>query len=776
MTIAVATVIALLSLPEWATLPAIPQQLANKGAFGTSQFIDFSGALRTLQPVLLFAAALIYGLVQRWLFVPILDNAPSDPLPQGRVSVPVRTPLLRRVSACAAAASVGYLIRFAEAAWYGTSPSPVVLSPARTSACQLLLFASSLVCAALANRALDNDGWTPPEAGSLLGQRGDCAQKGSRGTSAQVLAYLSSGTLLWGMMTRVLNPRSSDAALYDALCALALVCIVVFFASLLQGAARLSGGLPGDANPDAGKPSLEKNVPIDQLPRLPYAQRHPTMAASLERQGLAPREMEVAIAYVLGEPVASIAETLRIKPGSVRATAQRVYGKMGVSSKSELIDAVQATDSSACLDGNAKGGRTAGDPKEEELLDSAAYRRTEIPGIAACVLIALFTGALLPLGGTYPMQWGIARALVYGIAMGFVANALLNSWESPLSMPPRPTFKGGWLRRLAKQPSPTVGLALLALVSWLLIEAANLRLRIDSANRSLTFAFAFLGTLGLCAASKRLATKARRAAPTTTDGFLALLMATTALGLGFAWEELWRLSGWYTLFAVLSPTLCVSSLGCAALLLKRGHRIKAATLTVISVAALFAEANSILIAAALLSYAESARICIDKGYLGSYDLSGMFLACGTGMVAGDYLVNYAGTLLVGNAAYSAPFGGREALSMLVACLAVAFATICAAASLLAIWRVAQNDEAARAVAHAPEFHQRAKHVLLAHGLNQTQIEVAIDVIDGKSSAYIAEKRHVSRGTVNSARSAVYRSFGTHSRPGLIAALAEAAGL
>ncbi len=757
-------------------LPAIPQQLASRGAFGTSQFIDFSGALRTLQPVLLFAAALIYGLIQRWLFVPVLDNAPSDPLSQGRVSDSVRSPLLRRVSACAAAASVGYLIRFAEAAWYGTSPLPVVLSPARTSASQLLLFASSLTCSALANRALDNDGWAPPEADSLLGQRGDCAQKGSRGTSTQVLVYLSSGTLLWGMMARVLNPRSSDAALYDALCALALACIVVFFASLLRGAARLSGGLPGDANPDADAPTHEKNVPIDQISRLPYAQSHPTMAVSLERQGLAPREMEVAIAYVLGEPVASIAETLRIKPGSVRATAQRVYGKIGVSSKSELIDAVQAADSSTCLGGNAKVGRAAGNPREEERLDSAASQRTEIPRIGTCVLITLFTSALLPLDGTYPMQWGIARAFVYGIAMGFVVNALLNSWEPPLSMPPRPTFRGGWIRRLAKQPSPTVGPALLALVSWLLIEAANLRLCTQSASHSLTFVFALLGTLGPCAASRRLATKARCAASTTTDGFLALLMATTTFGLGFAWEELWRLSGWYTLFPVLSPMLCVVSLGCAALLLSRKHHIEAATLAVISVSALLAEANNVLFAAALLSCAGTTRLCIAKGYLDLDDLDGMSLACGTGMVAGDYLVNYAGTLLTGNTAYSAPFGGREALSMLVACLAVAFATVCSAACLLATWRTIRNDEAARTVAHAQGFHQRAEHVLFARGLNRTQVEVAMDVIDGKSSTYIAEMRHMSRGTVNSARSAVYRSFGVHSRPDFIAALVAAAGL
>lgn len=749
MTVAGATAIALLSLPEWATLPAIPQQLANKGVFGTGQFIDFSGALRILQPILLFGAAVVYGLMQRRF---VADNTCGS-LSKGHAPNPVQSALLRRACAYAAAASVGYLIRYAEAAWYGTSSLPVVSDSARTTACQLLLLASSLACTALADRA------------SGAGEGGP-----------QVIAHLSLGTLLWGMMTRVLNPHGSDVVLYDALCALSLVCIVVFFASLLRGAVRSRGDLCSDANADAGTPTHGKNASNDQLSRLPYAQRHPAMAASLERRGLAPREMEVAIAYVLGEPVASIAETLGIKPGSVRATAQRVYGKMGVSSKSELIDAVKAADSAAPLGENTMFGETTRNPEGEEHVNGTASRQIEKPGIAVCALVTLIVGAVLPLGGDYPRQWGIARALIYGMAMGFMADAVLGWWGMSLSKPPRPTCKGGRLLRLATQSSPTVHLTLLVIGCWLLLEAAKLGLRIEAAGRSATFVLALLGSLGLCAAFKLLAIKARGATSSTTDGFLAPLMTTVALGLGFAWEELWRLSGWYTLFPVLSPMLCVISLGYVALLLGREHRIEAAAIAVISVAAFFAEANNVLFAAALLSCAGATRLCIAKGYLGLGDLGGMHLACGTGMVAGDYLVNYAGTLLAGNAAYSAPFGGREALSMLVACLAVAFAIICSAACLLASWRVIQNDEAARTVTHAQGFRQRAEHVLFARGLNRTQVEVAMDVIDGKSSAYIAEMRHISRGAVNSARTAVYRSLGVHSRPDFIAALAATAGL
>lgn len=752
MAAAGAAVIALLSLPEWATLPAIPQQLANKGVFGTSQYIDFSGALRTLQPVLFFSAAVICGLVQRRPFADARDSAPTDASPQGHGLISERPVLLRRACACAAAASVGYLIRYAEATWYGISSLPAVSDPTLTTTCQFLLLAFSLACAALADRA-----------------------SGVGGAGPQVIAHLSLGTLLWGMMTRVLSPRGPDITLYDAFCALALACIVVFFAVLLHGAARSRGHLRSDANADACTPAHKKSAPSDQHSRLPYAQSNPAMAASLERHGLAPREMEVAIAYVLGEPVASIAETLGIKPGSVRATAQRVYGKMGVSSKSELIDAVVATDSSARLGESAEIGKTAVNHKGEEHVGGAATRQIGKPGITACALITLLV-SVLPLCGDYPRRWGLARALIYGMAMGFVADAVLGWWGIPLSKLLRQTYTDSGPWRLVKRPSQAARHALLVVGCWLLLEAANLGLCIEATGRSATFVFALLGALGLCAALKLFAAKTHRATSSTADGFLVPFMTTTVLGLGFAWEELWRLSGWYTLFPVLSPMLCVVSLGCGALLLNRGHRIEAATLAVIAVTALFAEADNILFATALLSYAETARLCVTKGYLDLDDLDSMSLACGTGMVTGDYLVNYAGTLLTGNAAYSAPFGGREALSMLVVCLAVAFATVCSAACLLATWRTIRNDEAARTVAHTQGFYQRAEHVLFARGLNQTQVEVAMDVIDGKSSTRIAEMRHMSRGTVNSARSAVYRSFGVHSRPDFIAALAAAAGL
>lgn len=63
--------------------------------------------------------------------------------------------------------------------------------------------------------------------------------------------------------------------------------------------------------------------------------------------------------------------------------------------------------------------------------------------------------------------------------------------------------------------------------------------------------------------------------------------------------------------------------------------------------------------------------------------------------------------------------------------------------------------------------ERTEHLLLGLGFGQTEAEVASDIAYGYSSQKICERRFVSRGTVNTARRAVYSSLGVHGRSQLV---------
>lgn len=749
-------------LPEWATLVTLPQQIANRGMYGTGEFVDLAGILRMVQPPLALLLAALCGYAQQRLAPP------------------------RHVRGLdvggAALLSVGYLVRLTETAWYGASLSYAASNPGQAVAYQFLLLAGSFACTALA--------------GALSPGQEEARAEGARPEKgAAAVSHLASGTLLWGLMTRVLNPNIQDAVLFDAVGIISLACIGTFLVSLLVGRflskkedrpagtneaeeCRVGEPLSPVGDPAAQRGASETDEPQS---RSPYAQANPEIAASFEPYGLAPRELEVAIAYAVGDPAASIAQALHIKPGSVRATAQRVYAKMDISSKSELVDLASARGGRGHSAEDEKGdGRVVPEPPSAGPIGTADECPPFIRGIARCGaigIVVLLTAVAAPFDGDFPTRWGSTRVFTYGCAIGLAARALLGRGGASLPVAHQTFRQVGFIQgRSGQSAASTLGLAARLAGSALLICAASWGMRCGALDRSCVFGLALLGSLCLSATPRLLAERDRKASRSPRDGLLSALVATTSLGLGFAWEELWRVSGWYTTFSSFVPLLNACSLGYALLLSGKGRRAGAATLVAISLTATFAGSDSVLLATALLSFAETVRFCEASGYLTIEDIDAFLLVFAVGVVTGDYSINYAGTVLTGNDVFSAPFGGRGAFSMLLVCAVGAFAALCAAAFLLATRRAAQNDKAARIMSQASGLDRRIEHVLLARGLNQTQVEVAMDVVDGKSSTYIANKRHLSRGAVNSARDAAYKAFGVHSRPDFIAAVAAAAGL
>lgn len=79
-----------------------------------------------------------------------------------------------------------------------------------------------------------------------------------------------------------------------------------------------------------------------------FAARHPTENNAIERRcktiaseyGLAPRETEVLTLLALGRSIPRIAETLCLTENTVKTYRQRLYAKLGVHSKQELLDLV----------------------------------------------------------------------------------------------------------------------------------------------------------------------------------------------------------------------------------------------------------------------------------------------------------------------------------------------------------------------------------------------------------------------------------------------------
>ncbi len=69
-----------------------------------------------------------------------------------------------------------------------------------------------------------------------------------------------------------------------------------------------------------------------------------------------------------------------------------------------------------------------------------------------------------------------------------------------------------------------------------------------------------------------------------------------------------------------------------------------------------------------------------------------------------------------------------------------------------------------------DFMDELRRLLLKDGLNETQASVALLILEGLTTKQIAERLNYSPGTVNTARMAIYRTLGIHSRMELTAVL------
>lgn len=508
----------------------------------------------------------------------------------------------------------------------------------------------------------------------------------------------------------------------------------------------------------------------------------------LASYGLAPRELEVATAFVSGKATKDIAAQLGIKPATVRATMQRVYHKAGVSSKEELLLLVNsvlaqrnADDSGSSavekdvvkLGAEGRCGGTRIHDSSSASIQPASYGvRASSRTYLRCVVLTLLCLVCLPVLYT-PLSWGAARPLIYGCGIALLCGGPLCCWRRArpaLLLPGLLLLMASFvLVRLAQLPALlwwTVGPTILGVLC----------------SPSVVVLCSYFGTLMACCGAlccepspgcvSSGGESGRRAAGPSP--IVILVMLAAAFGIGFCWEELWRGTAWFNVLPELVPFCLLVIGGSACVEVRQKSLMRPSVLVVLTVLCLllgFREALWVIVACCALSTMLGATCHHRKSILVA-----MGSALALGALAGDFLVNLWGQYLVGNDIYTLAFGGRVAFGVFVSYLVTLASSVIGILFALACWGIVRSKEHDATGALDVTENERIRYSLMGRGLNQTQVDVAVDILAGLSSSSIASSRHYSRGTVNSARDAVYKSLGVHSRTEFVDALHQLSGL
>ena len=106
-------------------------------------------------------------------------------------------------------------------------------------------------------------------------------------------------------------------------------------------ARRAADGAQDAPAPDEGLPreAIDEILRDDASPRRADLSR--AIALMAVGYGLSPREREILVLLVRGRDVRHISEALVVSVNTVRTHVSNIYGKLGVHSRQELLDAVE---------------------------------------------------------------------------------------------------------------------------------------------------------------------------------------------------------------------------------------------------------------------------------------------------------------------------------------------------------------------------------------------------------------------------------------------------
>lgn len=268
------------------------------------------------------------------------------------------------------------------------------------------------------------------------------------------------------------------------------------------------------------------------------------------------------------------------------------------------------------------------------------------------------------------------------------------------------------------------------------------------------------------------------------EPFGALLIAA-CFALGSTIEETWRALTDFSIWGASLPFIVVA-LGCCLLVTIKANGRKAIlpmlVITLVSAVSLMLHSGHIaaliVLCLALVLTAESKA---SKTTPQHTSVCRQILAFACGLAVTCWLVNRYSDITGWNTVALSGIGGIERVHQFALYLAGTFFcavdVCCALLTKHAIDAMAAADlSQAASDIDANSIDRRIINFLLAKGLNETQAAVLLEIVHGKTTSAISEYLNYSRGTVNSARLAGYRTLDVHSTSQLISIVRAGIGL
>ena len=556
-----------------------------------------------------------------------------------------------------------------------------------------------------------------------------------------VLASFPVGLLTWNVFTRAIPGGGMNLASHFEI---SVIACVLFAASAFAAFAALRF---------SQKEAEGAGAQIESGLQPGSSEAWSVIAAE---HGLSTRETEVAALTASGGTSDSIAVKLQIKAPTVRSYQQRIYRKMGISNREELLALGLAE---SALNDKAK---------DEDLVDSQQLRQSH--AAKACLIISI-AGIVLAIALLVPFgeipSWGVGRPVLFGAGLGFALAG-----ASFLVLDAMSVHFWGSVKIL-------VALACVAIVSA--VPVALYKAVLFSGNgfggvgglTSAAFAGSLIFSLSFtCILRFRFSlceVRPNRIEPSR------LLRALVFFTLGALVESLWR----YALPAFASGSLLVfgaiSIVGCTIFWFSVSKKGGIAFAAVALIALVFGAKGCLSAMAMLivLTFCGVAALELRRSVIRPCDIALTCCCFGLGCLVALVGMDMLTDMFFFNQFRMDDMGGRNAVLQFVSMCFGAAAIVSGSLHLVALYKARGSIELAKiAQLDSAKFNNRAEHYFYSRGLTSIQVEVAMRIAKGMSSQQISEELNYARGTINSARAAIYRLLQINSRVELIKLLDE----
>ncbi len=440
---------------------------------------------------------------------------------------------------------------------------------------------------------------------------------------------------------------------------------------------------------------------------------------------LTARELSAIELTARGLTSKECAEKLGIKPSTVREYLRRAYGKLGISSSQDLKDLLAP-----------KGPTQQTQPlstEENDILQRVSF-----------VLVPLSVSlAVAPLGFASE-RWGSGSTDILAMASGVLVGAAILSTGAAVH----------WQK---KRPS-TLGIASIALLSIILTCASFLSSNQTAAASLLRIAARF--SLCTLLVASFLGTQKDGASPV---GNVSKKCVAYSFVLGLAIEEIWRGSYWFSFMPATFFFILPANIAAIRTLHKRGSKQAIVGLASLAIGFVCCLITSRDLTMALVTFS---LFMLVSPFV-TFSLAGHLLTLGTsvaisltaGLLAGVYAMNAFASVFTYHVGALGTFGTQTGVEV----LSIAAATIVFLGTGISLLRdVTATLKQRRALGGDIPSTGEITQYLTAFNLTKTQIDVAAQLVQGKTVDEAAEALCYSPVTVRAARNRVFEALGVES--------------